>query len=105
MKINSELKVDQVLLLIKGLDVFINNLTNDYAAASRKAKRIMFFFPWRKRRLSLEALTAGGFVLQAINDASELRELLLESTGVDMDMRPVTLREMLTKPEFTREAK
>lgn len=50
-------------------------------------------------------LVAGNFALQAIKDAQELREMLLESTGLDIDMRPVTLREMLTNGNSARGAK
>lgn len=45
MKINSELSVNQVLLLIKSVDLFAESLTKDYIRGSKKAKRIMFFRP------------------------------------------------------------
>jgi hypothetical protein len=105
MKINRELTVDQVLLMIKSIDLFAENLTKDYCRATKKAKRVMFFRPWRKRDISREMLIAGNFVLQAIKDAQETREMLLESTGMDMDMRPITLREMLIQGNSAKGAK
>lgn len=105
MKINSELSVDQVLLLIKSVDLFAESLMKDYIRSSKKAKRIMFFRPWLKSRVLREMLAAANLALQAIKDAQELREMLLESTGPDIDMRPVTLREMLTNGNSARGAK
>lgn len=105
MKINSELSIGQVLLMIKSIDLFADSLTKDYIRATKKAKRIMFFRPWRKRDVSREMLIAGNFALQAIRDAQETREMLLESTGLDADMRPVTLREMLTQSNSARGVK
>lgn len=105
MKINNELSVNQVLLLIKSIDLFAENLKKDYTRGVKKAKQVMFFRPWLKRDISHEMLIASNFVLQAIKDAQELREMLLESTGLDIDMRPVTLREMLTQGNSARGAK
>jgi predicted lipoprotein len=105
MKINSELSVSQVLLLIKSVDLFAESLTKDYIRGSKKAKRIMFFRPWLRSQVSREMLVACNFALQAIKDAQELREMLLESTGLDIDMRPITLREMLANSNSARGAK
>jgi hypothetical protein len=105
MKINNELSVNQVLLMIKSIDLFADSLTKDCIRATKKAKRIMFFRPWRKRDVSREMLIACDFTLQAIKDAQETREMLLESTGLDIDMRPITLREMLANSNSARGAK
>ncbi len=36
-------------------------------------------------------------ILRVMNEMSELKEKLLESTGVDDDMQPVTLRDLLSE--------
>jgi hypothetical protein len=59
------------------------------------AKRQMLFRPWAKRHIAMAAAIRAEAGMQLIRSMKELQDKILESTGQDEDMRPITLKQML----------
>jgi|694.fasta_scaffold10227_16 hypothetical protein len=92
-----ELYVGDVLVAIEAIDFAAHSLTQSFLAKSKALKRRSFFMPWNKNALSNELLASGNFAIARLGHLQSIREKLMQSTGVDEDMRPITLEEILKK--------
>jgi hypothetical protein len=92
-----ELKINEILLLSTSLEILHQKIRNDYLMTSKKMKRRMFFCPWEKEKISIQIIQIGEMTLSVLRDISVLHETLMESTGVDEDMRSITFRQMLNQ--------
>jgi hypothetical protein len=92
-----ELYVGDILVALEAIDFAAHSLTQGYLAKSKAIKRKSFFRPWNKLALSRELLADASFALGRLGHLQSIREKLLQSTGLDEDMRPITLEEILKK--------
>lgn len=92
-----ELYVGDILVAIEAIDFAAHSLTQSFLAKSKALKRRSFFMPWKKDALSRELLASGNFAIAKLLHLQSIREKLMQSTGVDEDMHPVTLEEILKK--------
>jgi hypothetical protein len=95
-----ELYVADILVVIEAIDFAADSLTRSYLAKSKAYRRkcfFNFFRPSRRNALARELLSDANFALGRLGHLRSVREKLLQSTGVDEDMRPITLEEILKK--------
>lgn len=92
-----ELYVGDILVVIEAIDFAAHSLTQSFLVKSKALKRRSFFMPWKKDALSGELLASGNFALAKLAHLRSIREKLMQSTGLDEDMRPITLEEILKK--------
>jgi len=92
-----ELYVGDILVIIEAIDFAADSLTKGYLAKSKAYRRKSFFRPWKKIAFARELFSDANFVLGKLGHLRSIREKLLQSTGVDEDMQPVTLEEVLKR--------
>jgi hypothetical protein len=92
-----ELYVGDILVIIEAIDFAADSLAKGYLAKAKVCKRKSFFRPWKRDALARELLSDANFALGRLGHLRSVREKLLQSTGVDEDMRPITLEEILKK--------
>jgi hypothetical protein len=92
-----ELYVGDVLVAIEAIDFAANSLTQSYLAKSKALQRRALFMPWKKDSFYGELLASANFAIARLGHLQSIREKLMQSTGVDEDMRPITLEEILKK--------
>lgn len=92
-----ELYVGDILVAVEAIDFAAHCLTKSFLAKSKALKRRSFFMPWKKNALSNELLASGNFAIARLGHLQSIREKLMQSTGVDEDMRPITLEEILKR--------
>jgi uncharacterized protein YjaZ len=92
-----EVKINEVFLLLFALDTLAENIAKDFDRLSKKIKRRMLFRPWEKSVLAIELIRAGQGSLKTLADMQQLRQTLMESTGLDEDTQPVSLKDMIEK--------
>jgi hypothetical protein len=92
-----ELYVGDVLVAIEAIDFAANSLTQSYLAKSKRYKRNSWLRFWKKEAFARELLADANFAIARLGHLQSIREKLMQSTGVDEDMRPITLEEILKK--------
>lgn len=94
MKLKSELYIQELLALLHGLNLQVDDCAKILKRERINAQIISFFMPWRANA-TWSALAVNAQVLTAhVQMIGELREKILLSEGVDDDMLPVTLQEI-----------
>jgi len=94
-----ELYVGDVLVAIEAIDFAAHSLSKSYFKKARAYKRKSFFAPWKKGSLAKELLVDANFALGRLGHLKSIRDKLMQSTGVDEDMRPITPEEILKSNE------
>lgn len=92
-----ELYIGDILVVLEAIDFAAYSITEGYLKKAKTYKRKSFFMPWAKQELAKDILSSAEFALGRISHLKSIREKLLQSTGTDEDMRPVTLEELLKK--------
>lgn len=92
-----ELYIGEIMLLIAALDLQQAHVTKTYFRRMKWYRVRYFFFFWKREELANEMLVESNSVLQMLNGAKELRDKLLDSQGVDDDMQPISLKDLIAK--------
>ena len=95
MKIKSELYLHEIFSMLDGINLKAEKLFNLLKAEKRKAQFACFFAPWTSSVVSEALMIKVDAILKEMNLLSDLREKIMQSEGLDDDMNPVTLEEML----------
>jgi len=94
-----ELYVGDVLAIIEALDKRARSVAEETVGLSKTVKRKMFFQFWRRDYLREFLLAKSNMALAHLHHLREIREKMMQSTGVDDDMRPITLEQILKDHE------
>ena len=97
MKIKSELYLQELALLLHGLDLHLRECEKTMRNEKRRAQIASFLAPWEKSRIWGTLALKSGIILRHVQSVSELREKIMSSEGVDDDMRPITLQQIFEK--------
>jgi len=92
-----ELYVNEVVILIEALDRKADAICDSIKKRRRTVDIQMFLFPWAMRSIATAFIVESKVALEVLNVMQELRNKLMESTGVDEDMQKVTLSQILEK--------
>jgi hypothetical protein len=90
-----EFYVQELITVLHCIQTTTNLICQSFERDRRKTEREMFFRPWAKSSIGNAFAIRSQVVLEILKDLRELQEKLLDSTGVDEDMRPVSLKKML----------
>lgn len=94
MKLKSELYIQELLALLQGLNLQVEDCARILKRERINAQIASFFMPWRANAI-WSALAVNAQILTAhVQMVSELRQKILLSEGVDDDMLPITLEEI-----------
>jgi len=94
-----ELYVGDVLAIIEALEKRARSVAEETVGLSKTVKRKMFFQFWRRDYLREFLLSKSNMALAHLHHLREIREKMMQSTGVDDDMRPITLEQILKDHE------
>lgn len=92
-----ELYITDILILIDALNTKGDSVAKLVEQRAKECRREMFWMPWRKKYAAPAFLTYADSATSFIKQLEEITAKLMESTGVDEDMRPVTLDEMIKR--------
>jgi hypothetical protein len=90
-----EFYVNELLILIQSTKVAFDMLQKGWHADHKRTKRDMLLRPWARRHIASAFVVRSEIALRMMKELKELQDKLLDSTGVDEDMRPITLKKML----------
>ena len=90
-----ELYVDELLILVQSTKVAFEILQKGWHLDHNRTKRDMFLRPWARRHIASAFIVRSEIALRMMKELKELQDKLLESTGVDEDMQPITLKKMM----------
>lgn len=97
MKIKSEFYVQELGVLLHGLDLHMREIEKTLRNEKRRAEIASFLIPWEKARIWSTLALKSQVIMQHVQSMSELREKIMLAEGVDEDMRPMTLQQMFEK--------
>jgi hypothetical protein len=92
-----ELYIGEIMLLIAALDLQQGHVTKTYFRRMKWYRVRYFFLFWGRDEMAKEMLMESKAVLEMLNGAKELRDKLLDSQGVDDDMQPISLKDLIAK--------
>jgi hypothetical protein len=90
-----ELYVYELQLLLYSLQLDSSIIEQKTLKDLRRSERWALLCFWRRRSIVMAAAIRAEAAMQSLKAIAELRDKLLESTGVDEDMRPITFKQML----------
>jgi len=97
MKIKSEFYTKEIALLIRGIQLQLDECEKTAAQIKKQAQIFSCFMFWRKDAIWSEALMKSNFILTRVLELREIRDKLMQSEGIDEDMQPITFEKMLEK--------
>lgn len=90
-----ELYISELAILIKSTKVAFDVLERGWHLDHKRTKLQMLFRPWARNSITSAFLIRTEIVIRMMKELKEVQDKLLESTGVDEDMQPITLRKMM----------
>lgn len=97
MKLKSELYIQELLALLYGLNLQVNDCAKILKRERINAQIISFFMPWRANAAWSALAINAELLTQHVRMVSELREKILLSEGVSSDMKPMTLQQIFNE--------
>lgn len=94
-----ELYIKELVLLNQCIKTASDVIGSGFERDKKRTEREMFFRPWAKNSIAMAFAIRGQMALEILRDLREIQEKLLNSTGVDDDMQPVTLKKLLNIEE------
>jgi hypothetical protein len=99
MKLKSELYIQELVLLLHGLNLQVADCTKILRRERFKAQIASLLMPWQSDAIWMALAVKADIMMQHVSAMSELREKIMLSEGIDDDMNPVTLEEIFQSQE------
>lgn len=90
-----ELYINELSLAIMSLKQTFDMVEESAMRDMKRTNRAMFFRPWARRQIAVACAIRMQVALEMMKELHSLQQKFLDSTGVDEDMRPVTLKQIL----------
>lgn len=94
MKLKSELYIQELVLLLHGLNLQAIECTNLLKRERLKAQIASFLMPWQSSAIWMALAVKADTLMQHVSAMHELREKIMLSEGMGDNMQPVTLEEI-----------
>jgi hypothetical protein len=99
MKLKSELYIQELVILLHGLNLQVAECLKILKQERLKAQIASLLMPWQSDAIWMTLAIKADTLMQHVSAIQELREKILLSEGVDVDMKPVTLEEIFQNQE------
>jgi len=97
MKIKSELYLQELNMLLHGLNLQIKEIAQILIRKKKMAKIASLLVPWERANIWMTLAVECDLMMQYASALSELRDKIMQSEGVDADMKPITFEEICKK--------
>lgn len=94
MKIKSEFYIEELVILLHGLNLQVAECVKILKREKLKAQIASALTPWNSDAVWMALAVKADTLSQHVSAMQELREKILLSEGVDSDMLPITLQEI-----------
>jgi hypothetical protein len=99
MKLKSELYIQELVLLLHGLNLQVTDCTKLLKRERFKAQIASLLMPWQSDAIWMALAVKADILIQHVSAMQELREKIMLSEGMNDDMQPVTLEEIFQSQE------
>lgn len=94
MKVKSEMYIQELVLLLHGLNLQVADCTKILKRERLKAQIASFLMPWQANLIWMTLAVKADTLMQHVSAMQELREKIMLAEGVNDDMQPVTLEQI-----------
>jgi hypothetical protein len=95
MKLKSELYIEELCMMLHGLNLQVQDCVNILKREKVKAQIASFLVPWQSDSIWMALAVKADMLAQHVSAIQGLREKIMLSEGVDSDMLPITLEKIL----------
>ncbi len=94
MKVKSEFYIQELVLLLHGINLQVVECTEILKREKFKARTASLLMPWQSQSIWMALAVKADVLMQHVSAMQELREKIMLAEGMDDDMKPVTLEEI-----------
>jgi len=99
MRMRSEFYIQELVLLLHGLNLQVGDCTKVLKRERLKAQIASLLMPWQSDAIWMALAVKADILMQHVSAMQELREKIMLSEGINDDMQPVTLEEIFQSQE------
>lgn len=95
MKLKSELYMEELMIMLAGINLQVRECSNVLRREKIKAHVASVLMPWQSRQIWMALAVKADTLMQYCSAMSDLKDKIMQSEGVTIDMKPITLEKIL----------
>lgn len=95
MKLKSELYVQELMIMLAGINLQVKECSNVLKRERIKAHVASVLMPWQSKQIWMTLAIKADILMQYCSAMSDLKDKIMQSEGATLDMKPITLEEIL----------